>query len=125
MLIMLGEMKVSEGDLGAGYSLMLDAAKKSGDESVYKRAVEIALSARNGTTALEGARIWKKAFPMSRQANQHVLQILVALNQLPETLMPLRSYVQLAPESEQVLLINGLPQIYAQVKDQELAAAVV
>ena len=75
MLIMLGEMKVSEGDLGAGYSLMLDAAKKSGDESVYKRAVEIALSARNGTTALEGARIWKKAFPMSRQANQHVLQI--------------------------------------------------
>lgn len=27
MLIMLGEMKVSEGDLGAGYSLMLDAAK--------------------------------------------------------------------------------------------------
>ena len=125
MLIMLGEMKVSEGDLGAAYSLMLDAAKKSADESVYKRAVEIALTARNGTTALEGARIWKKAFPMSRQANQHVLQILVALNQLPETLMSLRSYVQLAPESEQVLLINGLPQIYAQVKDQELAAAVV
>ena len=125
MLIMLGEMKVSEGDLGAGYSLMLDAARKSGDEAVYKRAVEIALTARNGTTALEGARIWKKAFPMSRQANQHVLQILVALNQLPETLMPLRAYVQLAPESEQVLLINGLPQLYAQVKDQELATAVV
>ena len=62
---------------------------------------------------------------MSRQANQHVLQILVALNQLPETLMPLRAYVQLAPESEQVLLINGLPQLYAQVKDQELATAVV
>jgi len=125
MLIMLGEMKVSEGDLGAGYSLMLDAARKSGDEAVYKRAVEIALTARNGTTALDGARIWKKAFPMSRQANQHVLQILVALNQLPETLMPLRAYVQLAPEAEQVLLINGLPQLYAQVKDQELAAAVV
>ncbi|NBO42208.1 MAG: hypothetical protein EBU92_11975 [Betaproteobacteria bacterium] len=80
MQIMLGEMQVSRGDLGAGYALILDAARKSGDESLYKRAVEIALSARDGTTALDGAKMWKKAFPMSRQANQHVLQIQVALN---------------------------------------------
>jgi tetratricopeptide (TPR) repeat protein len=33
--------------------------------------------------------------------------------------------VQLSPESEQALIINGLPQIYAQVKDKELATAVV
>jgi len=125
MQIMLGEMQVSRGDLGAGYALILDAARKSGDESLYKRAVEIALSARDGTTALDGAKMWKKAFPMSRQANQHVLQIQVALNQLAESLMALRAYVQLSPESEQVLIINGLPQIYAQVKDKELATAVV
>ena len=125
MQIMLGEMQVSRGDLGAGYALIMDAARKSGDESLYKRAVEIALSARDGNTALDGAKAWKKAFPLSRDANQHVLQIQVALNQLAESLMALRAYVQLSPESEQVLIINGLPQIYAQVKDKELATAVV
>jgi len=125
MLIMLGEMQVSNGDFGAGYALIMDAARKSGDESLYKRAVEIALSARDGNTALDGAKTWKKAFPLSREANQHVLQIQVALNQLAESLMALRAYVQLSPESEQALIINGLPQIYAQVKDKELATAVV
>ena len=125
MLIMLGEMQVSRGDLGAGYAMIMDAARKSGDESLYKRAVEIALSARDGNTALDGAKTWKKAFPLSRDANQHVLQIQVALNQLAESLMALRAYVQLSPESDQVLIINGLPQIYAQVKDKELATAVV
>ncbi len=125
MLIMLGEMQVSRGDLGAGYAMIMDAARKSGDESLYKRAVEIALSARDGNTALDGAKTWKKAFPLSRDANQHVLQIQVALNQLAESLMALRAYVQLSPESDQALIINGLPQIYAQVKDKELATAVV
>jgi len=125
MLIMLGEMQVSRGDLGAGYAMIMDAARKSGDEALYKRAVEIALSARDVNTALDGAKTWKKAFPLSRDANQHVLQIQVALNQLAESLMALRAYVQLSPESDQVLIINGLPQIYAQVKDKELATAVV
>lgn len=125
LLIMLGELQVSQGDPGAAYSLLLDAARKTGDESLYKRAVDVALNSRNGNAALDGAKAWKKAFPLSRDANRYVLQILVALNQLAESLMPLRSYVQLAPETEQVLLINGLPQIYAQAKDQELAAAVV
>ena len=63
MLIMLGEMQVSRGDFGAGYALIMDAARKSGDETLYKRAVEIALSARDGNTALDGAKTWKKAFP--------------------------------------------------------------
>ncbi len=125
LLIMLGELQASQGDPGAAYSLLLDAARKTGDEALYKRAVDVALNSRNGTAALDGAKAWKKAFPLSRDANRYVLQILVALNQLAESLMPLRSYVQLAPESEQVLLINGMSQIYAQAKDSELAAAVV
>jgi tetratricopeptide (TPR) repeat protein len=125
LLIMLGELQASQGDPGAAYSLLLDAARKTGDEALYKRAVDVALNSRNGTAALDGAKAWKKAYPLSRDANRYVLQILVALNQLADSLMPLRSYVQLAPESEQVLLINGMSQIYAQAKDTELAAAVV
>jgi len=125
LLIMLGELQSTQGDPGAAYSMLLDAARKTGDEALYKRAIDIALNSRNGTAALDGAKSWKKAFPLSRDANRYVLQIQVALNQLAESLMPLRSYVQLAPEAEQVMLINGIPQIFAQSKDPELATAVV
>jgi tetratricopeptide (TPR) repeat protein len=125
LLILLGELQVTQGDTGAAYAMLLEAARKTNDEGLYKRAVDIALNARNGAAALDGAKAWKKAFPLSRDANRYVLQIQVALNQLAESLMPLRSYIQLAPESEHVLLINGMPQIFAQAKDQELATAVV
>ena len=125
LLILLGELQATQGDTGAAYAMLLEAARKTSDEGLYKRAVDIALNARNGTAALDGAKAWKKAFPLSRDANRYVLQILVALNQLAESLMPLRSYIQLAPVSEHVLLINGMPQIFAQAKDQELATAVV
>ena len=125
LLILLGELQATQGDSGAAYAMILEAARKTGDEALYKRAVDIALSARNGTAALDAAKAWKKAFPLSRDANRYVLQILVAVNQLAESLMPLRSYLQLAPASEHVLLINGIPQLFAQTKDPELAAAVV
>ncbi len=125
LMILLGELKLTQGDPGAAYSLMLEAAKKNGDQQLFNRAVEIALNARSGPPALEAAKAWKQAFPKSREANRFVLQIHVGLNQLPESLMPLRTEILLSPEAEQVKVINGIVQIYAQAQDKELATAVV
>ena len=125
MLIMAAEMQVSQGESGAAYSLLLEAAKKSGDEQLFKRAVDIALGARSGTSALEAAKAWKQAHPKSREANRYVLQIHVGLNQLPESMMPLRQDIVLAPEAEQSKTIHAIVQVYAQVRDRELATAVV
>lgn len=125
LMILLGELKLTQGEPGAAYSLMLEAAKKTGDAQLFNRAVEIALNARSGPPALEAAKAWKQAFPKSREANRFVLQIHVALNQLPESLMPLRTDLLLSPEEDQVKAINGIVQIYAQAQDKELATAVV
>ena len=125
LMILLGELKLTQGEPGAAYSLMLEAAKKTGDAQLFNRAVEIALNARSGPPALEAAKAWKQAFPKSREANRFVLQIMVALNQLPESLMPLRTDLLLSPEEDQVKAINGIVQIYAQAQDKELATAVV
>ena len=81
LMILLGELKLTQGEPGAAYSLMLEAAKKTGDAQLFNRAVEIALNARSGPPALEAAKAWKQAFPKSREANRFVLQIMVALNQ--------------------------------------------
>jgi len=125
LMILLGELKLSQGEPGAAYSLMLEAAKKNVDHQLFHRAVEIALNARSGPPALEAAKAWKQAFPKSREANRFVLQINVALNKLPDSLMPLRQEILLAPDDELVKTINSIVQIYAQAQDKELASAVV
>lgn len=125
MLILLGEMQVAKGDPGAGYSLIFEAARKSGDETIYKRSVEVALAARSGPSALESAKAWKKAHPKSHEANSYVLQIQIALNQLAESVTTLRSSISLLPPEQQVEGIVGIPQIYSQAQDKELANAVV
>lgn len=125
MMILLGEMQITQGDPSAGHSMIFEVARKSGDPAVYKRAVEVALAARSGTSALESAKAWKKAHPTSQEANSYVLQIQIALNQLVETVTTLRSSISLLPPEQQAQAIIGVPQIYSQVKDKELANAVV
>ncbi len=41
--LLLGEMTTSAGDPGTGYNLILDAARRSGDPQLYRRATDIAL----------------------------------------------------------------------------------
>ena len=125
LLILLGEMQVTQGNPGAGYSMIFEAARKSGDETVYKRSVEVALAARSGPSALESAKAWKKAHPKSHEPNGYVLQIQIALNQLAESVTTLRSSISLLPPEQQAEGITGIPQIYSQVQDKELANAVV
>ena len=66
--ILLGELQILQGDPGAGYSLLLDAARKSGDEALYERAVDVALRSRAGDAALRAASAWRQAEPESVKA---------------------------------------------------------
>jgi tetratricopeptide (TPR) repeat protein len=123
--ILLGELNNEQGIPATGYSLILDAAKKSKDPGLYKRAVDIALHARSGPSALEAARAWKSSAPASKEANRYVLDILLALNKVEQSEEPLRTDLQLTPQIEQAKAIEQLPQLYAQVNNKEAAATVV
>lgn len=120
--ILLGEMNLRHGEPAAGFSLLLDAAKKSNDVQLYDRAVEIALQARSGDGALLAARAWTKAWPQDRKANNQLLQILLAVNQVSESLEPLKKEIALAPEAERDATINLIPRHYARVSDKKRAA---
>ena len=122
--ILLGEMNLRHGQPVAGFSLLLDAARKSNDAQLFDRAVEIALQARSGDGALLAARAWTQAWPQDRKANNQLLQILIALNQVPETLEPLKKELALAPESERNATIHLVARHYARVTDKKHAAAV-
>ena len=123
--ILLGEMNLRQGEPAAGFSLLLDAAKKSNDVQLYDRAVEIALQARSGDGALLAARAWTQAWPKDRKANNQLLQILLAVNQVSESLEPLKKEIALAPETERDATINLIPRHYARVTDKKRAANLV
>lgn len=123
--LLLGELNAREGDPGAAYSLMLDAARKTGDARLYQRAVEIALLARSGDSALLAARAWKQALPASREANLYVLQILIGLNRIGETLEPLKREIAATDVKDRVAVISSIPRYFSRTTDKKLAASTV
>jgi tetratricopeptide (TPR) repeat protein len=123
--LLLGELNTFGGDAGAGYSLILDAARKTNDAKLYERAVTIALQSRSGDSALQAARAWSKALPNSREANRYVLQILVGLNRIGETQEPLKAEIAASPARERGAVIGAIPRFYARASDKKLAAATV
>ncbi|MCW5653352.1 MAG: tetratricopeptide repeat protein [Hydrogenophaga sp.] len=123
--LLLGELNVRGGDPGAGYSLILDAARRQRDPALYRRAVEVALQARSGEAALSAARAWAQEAPADAEANRYVLQMLLALNRPAETAPVLKAILQAAGPDERNDIINAIPQTYARVQDKAQAAAVV
>lgn len=123
--LLIGELNAVGGEPGAGYSLILDAARKTNDAALFERAVNIALSNRSGDAALGAARAWRTAQPQSRDANRYVLRILVALNRLNEAVEPLRADILATPVPERAAVIASIPRIFARVADKKLAATTV
>ena len=123
--VLLGELTAREGDAPTGFSLMLDAARKTNDSQLYQRAADIALQSRSGDAALQAAQAWRQAQPASREANRYVLQILLALNRITETTEPLKNEVKLTPQVERPQAIINLPRFFARVGDKKLAASVL
>ncbi len=123
--LLLGELSAREGEPGNAYSLLLDAARKTNDSRLYQRAVDIALQSRSGEAALTAARAWKQALPSSREANRYLLQILIGLNRVGETLEPLKRELAGTDPKDRTSAIATLPRYFARASDKKLAAATV
>jgi len=123
--LVVGEMTIQDGQSAAGYALILDAARKSNNALLYQRATDIALQSRSGDAALQAAKAWKDAQPQSREANRYLLQILIALNRIGDTLEPLQLDIELTPGVERPLAIAAIPRTFARVTDKKLAATIV
>lgn len=121
--LLLGEINARGSEPGAGFALMLDAARKTNDPALFQRAVDIAFQSRSGEAALQAARAWKLAHPQSREANRYVLQILLALNRVVESAEALKQDIALATDRNAALAV--VPRSYARVSDKKLASNVV
>ncbi len=123
--ILLGELSAREGSAGSGFSIILDAARKTRDPALFQRAVDMALQARSGDAALQAAQSWKKEIPGATEATRYMLQILLALNRVEEAGKALGARIQELPQEKQSEAITSVPRLFEKVQDKKLAAEVV
>ncbi len=123
--LLIGEIELRSGEAGTAYQVVMDAARRSRDEQLFRRATEIALQARAGDQALSSVMAWRSALPHSVEAHRYLIQLLVALNRADEAVEPLRSLIQLTPESERPALILSMPGFFSRTGDKTKTPALI
>ncbi|MBV8618366.1 MAG: tetratricopeptide repeat protein [Curvibacter sp.] len=123
--VLLGELNARNTDPATAFALLLDSARRTNDARLYQRAMEVALQARSGESALQAARNWRLAIPDSVDANRYELQILIAMNRIQDTAPSLRHLLELTPADTKTQALAGIVPLYARASDRPLAAKVV
>ncbi len=123
--LLIGELELNAGRAGNAFGVILDAARRNGDDALFQRAVEIALQARAGDQALEAARAWRTAKPGSVAPLRYQAQILLAINRPDDAVEPLAAWLVAVPTMERPGLIAGLPQLLKTLPDRQQALAIV
>lgn len=123
--LLIGEIELNAGHAGNAYQILLDAARRTRDEQLFRRATEIALHGRAGEQALAATQAWRVAHPESMQALRLQLQILLSMNRASELGEPLRALLAGTAPAERAELIAGLPRVVARVSDRREAATLL
>ncbi|HEY6512816.1 MAG TPA: tetratricopeptide repeat protein [Burkholderiaceae bacterium] len=123
--LLIGEIELSAGHAGAAFEVVFDAAKRTRDEALFRRAVDIALQARAGEQALDATRAWRQAAPASADAKRYQLQILIALNKVEEAGEPFQSWLAQTPAEQRSAMIAASPRMLQRVSDRKQAAALL
>ena len=121
--LLIGEIELRQGQAGNAYQVVLDAARRTRDEQLFRRAVEIALQARAGEEALGATRAWRGARPESLDAMRYQIQLLGALNRPADAAEPIRALIERTGLAERAGLIATLPRAFQRVPDRRAVAA--
>jgi tetratricopeptide (TPR) repeat protein len=105
--VLVGEIQLQAGEADVAYEFILDAARKTKDPGLFRRAATIALQARKGDRVLYAALLWRTAMPDSVEAHTYFVRMLSLADRSDEALEPLVQLLRLRPEKER-------PQILAQ-----------
>jgi hypothetical protein len=115
--LLIGEIELQNGQAGVAFQVLLDAARRTGDEELFKRVVNIAVQARAGDQALMAARAWAETVPTSAEALQNCVQLLAVMNKPAEVSVPLATLLRVAPVPQRPGLILALPRLFQRSPD--------
>ena len=114
-----------QGEPGAAFEVILDAARRTRDDGLFRRAVDIALQGRAGEQALAASRAWRVARPESPDALRLQLQVLLALNRPAEIAEPLKALLSFTPAAERGALIAVMPRFLQRISDPRVVTLAI
>ena len=123
--LLIGELELRSGAAGSAYQVMLDAARRTREETLFRRTVEIALQGRAGDQALAAASAWRTSVPQSSEAPMVQIQLLAALNRPTDAQEPIGALLKNTPAAEQPNMIASLPRALLRATDKRQAATML
>jgi tetratricopeptide (TPR) repeat protein len=105
--LLLGEIALQRGDPALAARTYLEAAKRTRDPRVARRAVEVASFARQPELSLDAARTWYALEPDSPQALQVLAAVLVAAKRVDDA----QPYLEKLLAADGVNVENGFMQL--------------
>ena len=120
--LLVGEIALTQGDLGTAYTWIVDAARRTRDDGLFRRSIDIAIQARNADQALAAARAWRLARPENLEPLSLQVQLLMGTGRTAEVTEPLRSLLEQTPAAERAGLIASLPRFLQRANDAPLTA---
>ncbi len=118
--LLLGEMELNAGRSAQAFEVLLDAARRTRDESLFKRAVQVAIQNRSAEQTQTAVRGWRQTMPQSLDAIRYQLQTALALSRFADAVEPFNTLVERSPEAERGDVIGALPQLVERANDRKL-----
>lgn len=120
--LFVAELEARSGQKGLAYQMMLEAARRSLDESLFRRAVGLASEMGDGPAALSAVQAWRNAIPTSVQATRYEVQLLLALDRFPEAATATRAMLDLTPAEDRAGTFASIPRLFARNRDRKANA---
>jgi tetratricopeptide (TPR) repeat protein len=121
--LLLGEIELQAGRTPQAFDVLLDAARRTRDESLFKRAVQVALQTRSSDRVQATLRAWRQALPQSQDALRYQLQFALSSQRPADAVEPFAMLVDRAAPAERPNIISALPQIIERATDAKPVAA--
>ncbi len=123
--LLIGELELRGGENGTAYAVILDAARRTRDDALFRRAVDIATAARSGDQALAASKAWRTTKPDAVDPLRTQLQILLAMGRLAESAEPARALINATPMAERGGTIGSLPRFFQRAGEPKVVAALI
>jgi tetratricopeptide (TPR) repeat protein len=115
------ELEFKQGQWQGAYITMMALAQQTRDPRLARRAVEMALAAKQGAEALAATRLWRGLAPESDEAVQYFLGFAVVMDDLAEAEAIFEQRLKAAPPAARGLAMFQMQQFLLRAKDKQAA----
>jgi tetratricopeptide (TPR) repeat protein len=119
--VMLAESLMRQQSPADAYALFADAARKSQDPQIFRRAAEAAWRAGLSNQSLAAARQWVELAPNDREAPRVVAQIYASLNRPKEAVPFLVSDLSRTPDAEKPVALASMQRVLGTAANKQAA----